>query len=180
MRRCARDIIKQPTTIQAHETRLRAALASPGVEPVQGVIADIFVTFGKDHAPLKRRLLALCRDRLPGHVLRWFEAQISAAALEPVTALATRWSVLARPSANISTRARRCGPDDSRLLANQAIAAMEANDHSALQAFLHHCITCHDNLAFMLARRAMLQRVRVLPSEWDLTSQQLEQAMETT
>jgi hypothetical protein len=65
-------------------------------------------------------------------------------------------------------------------LAAQAIAAIERDDQKSLQAFLHHCVTCHDNLAFMLARRAMLRLGASLPPEWDLTSKQLEQSMELT
>lgn len=180
MRRHARSILQNTQDVSAHLGRLHAALALSGTEPVQGVLADLFVAFGETQSVLKHAGLELARARMAGHVLRWFESQVAAPALYPITALATRWSVLAAPSADVSTRARRCSVDDSRLLAAQAIADMASNDHVALQAFLHHCVTCHDNLAFMLARRAMLRTMSELPPEWDLTSKQLEQPVVLT
>lgn len=53
-----------------------------------------------------------------------------------INPLATRWSVLAQPSADISTRARRCSVDDSRRLAEQAVLAFEALKNS--RAVFHH------------------------------------------
>lgn len=178
MRRTARRIVQNHQDVSAHLARLHAALALPGAEPAQGVLADLFMAFGTTQSVMKRGALELARARLATHVVRWFESQVMSPALAPITALATRWSVLATASADISTRARRCSVDDSRLLAAQAMADMAANRQEALQAFLHHCITCHDNLAFMLARRAMLAQSPELPEDWNLTSQQLEQSME--
>jgi hypothetical protein len=37
-------------------------------------------------------------------------------------------------------------------------------------------VTCHDNLAFMLARRSMLRLDAPLPADWEAVSRQLEQA----
>jgi hypothetical protein len=82
--------------------------------------------------------------------------------------------VLATPSADISTRARRCSADDSRALAQLAIQAVSESDEQAQQLFLHHCLTCHDNMAFMLARRALLKAASQLPPGWEEVSQQLE------
>lgn len=147
-----------------------------GAEPVQGALADLFTQFGaRDHA-LKHSALQLASGRLAGHVARWFNAQAKADPLPSINALATRWSVLAHPSADISTRARRCSVDDSRAVAAEAIDAIGRGDAVALQAFLHHCVTCHDNLAFMLARRALLKLSDSLPEEWETVSRQLEQA----
>ncbi|TXT39430.1 MAG: hypothetical protein FD135_2190 [Comamonadaceae bacterium] len=180
LRRHARSIMREASNVSAHLGRLHAALTLAGSEPAQGALADMFVAFGESQSVLKRAGLELARDRLAGHVLRWFESQVEAPALYHITPLATRWSVLATSSADISTRARRCSVDDSRLLAAQAIGAIERKDEKSLQEFLHHCVTCHDNLAFMLARRAMLRTGVELPPEWDLTSKQLEQSMELT
>ena len=160
--------------------RLKAALELPGAEPVQGALADLFGSFGAAHAALKRSALKLAKGRLSAHAARWFEAQIGQAALPAINPLATRWSVLAHPSAGISTRTRRCGPDDSRLLAGQAVVAFQAGDQTAQNQFLHHCVTCHDNLAFMLARRALRQSGVALPADWEAVSLQLEQPGETT
>lgn len=179
VRRHGRDLLRNPDDISAHMARLQASLALAGAEPVQGALADLFSRFGARDAPRKRTALQLAGARLPAHARRWFEAQIGQAALPAIHPLATRWSVLAHPSADISTRARRCSPDDSRLLAAQAVQAFADADQSAQSAFLHHCVTCHDNLAFMLARRALLKSGAGLPRDWAEVSLQLEQTRES-
>ena len=178
MRQQARRLVQTPADVSAHLARLQAAIALPGAEPVQGALADVFVALGESNAPFKRTALQLIRERLASHVVRWFEAEVAHPALPRITPLATRWSVLARPSADISTRARRCSVDDSRVLAEHMVKAVECADQAAQQAFLHHCITCHDNLAFMLARRALLRMKASLPHGWDAVSRQLEQPRE--
>jgi len=175
VRQQARRMLRDPLDASAHLARLQAALELPGSEPVQGALADLFVAFGEREVLLKRSALQLARNRLAEHVVRWFEAQAGQARLSRITPLATRWSVLARPSADISTRARRCSGDDSRALADQVVKAVENDDAETQAAFLHHCITCHDNLAFMLARRALLRGGEKLPPNWDEVSRQLQQ-----
>lgn len=178
VRRHARQLLREPTDRDAHMARLQAALALAGAEPAQGALADLFCCFGARDAQFKRTALALARERLPAHAARWFEAQAAQAALTAITPLATRWSVLAHPCADISTRARRCSADDSRLLAGQAVAAFARADQPAQNEFLHHCVTCHDNLAFMLARRVLLKSGAALPGDWAAVSLQLEQNQE--
>ena len=175
VRRYARQLLHNPTSVPVHLARLNAALELPGTEPVQGALADLFVSFDAAEASLKRMALQLVGERLPAYTVRWFEAQVIQTRLPQVSPLATRWSVLARPSADISTRARRCSPDYSRALAAQVVRAVSEQDVPVQQAFLHHCVTCHDNLAFMLARRALLRGGAVLPADWEAVSQQLEQ-----
>lgn len=180
VRQHARQLLRQPRDVGAHLARLHASLELPGSEPVQGALADLFMQFGADEQELKRSAVQLAQGRLAPHVLRGFEARVAQAVVPRITPLATRWSVLARPSADIATRARRCSVDDSRLLAERAEAAWAAGDLAAQQEFLHHCVTCRDNLAFMLARRAVLRTTAVLPDEWQAVSLQLEQPNEGT
>lgn len=182
VRQHARRLIRDPSDVSAHLGRLHASLDLPGSEPVQGALADLFVSFGEREEALKRTALQMARDRLSAHATRWFEAQAGQARLPRITPLATRWSVLARSSADISTRARRCSVDDSRALADQVVKAMAGNQAQtpaqAQQEFLHHCVTCHDNLAFMLARRALLRLGATLPPDWEDVSLQLEKIRE--
>ena len=178
VRQQGRHLLRHPGDVNAHMARLHAALELPGGEPAQGALADLFSCFGAQHETLKRTALQLARPRLSAHAARWFDAQAAQAALPAITPLATRWSVLAHPCADISTRARRCSVDDSRLLAEQAVLAFERGDPSAQNEFLHHCVTCHDNLAFMLARRALLKTGISLPDDWAAVSLQLEQPRE--
>lgn len=180
VRQQARHLLRHPGDVGAHMARLNAALALAGAEPVQGALADLFCCFGTNDEALKRTALQLVRARLSVHAARWFEAQAAQAALPVITPLATRWSVLAHPCADISTRARRCSVDDSRWLAEQAVLAFERDDPSAQNEFLHHCVTCHDNLAFMLARRTLLKTGISLPQDWAAVSLQLEQTRELT
>lgn len=180
LRRRARQLLQNPMDVQRHLEHLRAALALPGSEPVQGALADIFVSFDAQEVTLKRMALQIARPRLAVHTAHWFDAHVSLESLPRITSLATRWSVLARPSTDISTRARRCSVDDSRALAEQVVQAVKSADQSAQQEFLHHCVTCHDNLAFMLARRELLRAGTVLPPDWEAVSLQLEQSREYT
>lgn len=180
VRRHARRLLREPADLDAHMARLQVALDLPGAEPVQGALADLFSCCGAPHAAFKRTALQLAKGRLSAHAARWFEAQIGQAPLPAINPLATRWSVLSHPSADMSTRARRCSADDSRLLAGQAVRAFETMDATAQNEFLHHCVTCHDNLAFMLARRALRQSGAVLPDDWEAVSLQLERPRETT
>lgn len=180
LRQQARQLLRHPHDADVHMARLEAALDLPGAEPVQGALADLFCCFGARDEALKRSALQRVRARLSPHTARWFDALAGQAALPAISPLATRWSVLAHPSANISTRARRCSADDSRLLAERAVLAFERTDLSAQNEFLHHCVTCHDNLAFMLARRALLKKGTSLPSDWAAVCLQLEQPREFT
>ena len=178
VRRHGRRLLTHSKDVGAHLGRLHASLELPGSEPVQGVLADLFTVFGAGEAELKRTALRLAHGRLPGHVARWFEGRVALGPLSRISSLATRWSVLASPSANMSTRARRCSADDSRLLADQAVAAWRRGDLEAQEEFFHHCLTCRDNLAFMLARRALLRDSPELPASWQTLSEQLEHMQE--
>lgn len=178
LRRHARELLRNPEHLHTHWSRLQAALELPGSEPSQGALADIFVSLDENARAFKRNAIDLVRARLSAHVLRWFEALADRARVTRVTSLATRWSVLARPCVDISTRARRCSPDDSRIWAEQAVRAYRSADAQAQQDFFHHCVTCHDNLAFMLARRDVLRLASSLPVDWEAVSQQLERAWE--
>jgi mono/diheme cytochrome c family protein len=173
-RRHARQLLRDPQSSGTHLARLQAATELPGAEPVQGALADLFVGLGPEQASARRAGLAMAGHRLAPHVRGWFEAQVMSPRVARISPLATRWSVLAVPTADMSTRARRCSPDDSRWLAAQVVQAVVQGDEAAQQAFLHHCVTCHDNLAFMLARRAVLKIQPLLPPAWNDVSAQLE------
>jgi hypothetical protein len=130
-----RRVLRNQGDAACHTARVEAALALPGAEPVQGALADLFCVFGAAHAQSKRQALDLAHTRLAAHVVGWFASQLDAPALPVVCALATRWSVLAVVSADISTRARRCSADDSRVLAAQVVEAFKSADQQAQQKF---------------------------------------------
>lgn len=165
-RRHARRIAGAPQDMAAHLARVNALLAIDRVEPVQGALADLFVSAGADRATVKSAALLLASARLPAHVRERFAAWVPQGCLPRVTPLATRWSMLARPSGAVSTRARRCGVDDSRAAAERVLAAVRMNELGVQEEFLHHCLTCRDTLAFMLARRSLLKAAHSLPPGW--------------
>ena len=175
LRQHARQLLRQPDDVSAHWGRINAALQLPGSEPVQGALADLFLSFDAEGESLKRSALESVRTRLAAHVVRSFSAQAGGLPLSRITSLATRWSVLARPSADISTRARRVSVDDSRLLAQRFVGDSAGGNLEAEQEFLLHCVTCQDKLAFMLARRALLTAGRELSPDWEVVGQQLQE-----
>ncbi len=178
LRRHCRRLLQHRNDRQLHLARVQAALALPGSEPVQGALADVFAVFGRGDTQVKRVALQMARARLSVRVVTQFVALVDADTLPLINSLATRWSILARPSVDISTRARRCSPDDSRRLAAQVLQDFEHGDESAQHEFFQHCLTCHDKLAFMLARRDILQRQAKLPEIWEQVSLQLEHSVE--
>ena len=166
VRRQTRALARRRGDLAIHLARVHAAMQLDGVEPVQGALADLFASFGADGAALKRAALQLAAPRLGERTARRFEAWVAAQRLPRITPLATRWSLLAHPSADMSTRSRRCSADDSRAIAAQALSACETQDLAAQELFLHHCLTCQDRLAFMLVRRELLKRQASLPAGW--------------
>lgn len=174
VRRQSRVLLRRRDDAAVHLARIHASLQLDGVEPVQGALADLFVCFGEESASLKQLALQLAAPRLEERMTRRFEAWVAAPRLPRHTALATRWSLLARPSVDIRTRARRCSADDSRAIAAQAITACEAGDLAAQELFFHHCVTCDDRLAFMLVRRELNRRGASYPVGWSAVDRTLQ------
>ncbi|MCX7257311.1 MAG: hypothetical protein NTZ64_11385 [Polaromonas sp.] len=166
VRRHSRALARRHGDVGVHLARIHASLQLDGIEPVQGALADMFGSFGKDSAALKAAALQLAAPRLGDRLVRRFQLWVAAQALPPITPLATRWSLLVSASADTPTRSRRCGADDSRRLAAQFLAAFAVHEEGAQVQFLHHCLTCQDRLAFMIARREILKRQDHLPDGW--------------
>lgn len=192
LRRHTRQVLRQPASVAAHLARLDAALALPGAEPVQGALADLLMGLGATHSAVVRAAVQLAAPRLAEPVCRAFEHRArrtddpvlahrhgtAPEQLPRVTPLATRWSVLAIPSADVTTRARRVSADDSRALAAAVAPALGATDAAAIaaqEAFLHHCTTCRDALAYMLASRAARKAGVELSAAWQAVGAALEQ-----
>ena len=62
---------------------------------------------------------------------------------------------------------------DESMIEWVAVESFQAADPTVQNEFLHHCVTCHDNLAFMLARRALRLTGAMLPGDWETVSLQL-------
>lgn len=166
-RQAGRRVLRTPADRVVHHSRVRAACALDGSEPVQGALADMLSACTPDPAfgaELRDREVSV---RLAPFVLNAFVAQVRAARrLDRVTPLATRWCVLAVPSLDVPPRALLCGVDDSRAIAAHAVGPLLAGDDVVERAFLAHCVGAGDTLAFMLARRGMLRSGRELSGPW--------------
>jgi hypothetical protein len=170
----SRRLLARPDDAQEHLKRVELALILDGTEPVQGALADMFVQLDDRHIEDKRSAFNTCANRLSPRVRAEFEMQLGQGALSRINTVATRWSLLSIPTADIPARVRRCSLDDSRKLAQLAIQAFKGQDFETQQNFLDHCMTCHDKMAFMLARREVLRLVDRLPSDWHSVGNRLE------
>ena len=173
VRRHMRTLARHPEDLAAHLARVHAALQLNGVEPVQGALADLFGSLGPSAAALKAAALQMAAPRLGPRLVGRFNVWVAAPALPRVTSLATRWSFLTSPSADVAIRVRRCSADDSRSMAAQALVAYEQQNLPEQAQFLHHCLTCEDRLAFMLVRRELLKHQACLPADWAAVEAQL-------
>ena len=176
-RACTRRLLNDSSNIALHHERLASALALDGSEPVQGALVDLF--FGCTAASMndRREALELVWHRLNPLIGQVFKAHLASSLSLSSSRLATRWSILVSPSLDIPRRALRCSADDSRAFAAIAIDAWHNKDEMAQQTFLEHCLVCGDTLAFMLARRAILQKHDTLPASWSAVGYQLEQVV---
>ncbi len=176
-RQAGRRVLRDHSELDAHEARVLIACELGGAEPVQGALADM----AHAGAPDRRRLSGLLqrpevRERLSGDIIEAFEEEMRMGLpLPQVTRLATRHSIVAMPSLDVPARAIRCGVDDSRRVAAEAIPALLAGDAAAEAAFLDHCEGALDTLAFMLARRALIKARRELSPRWRAASEVLQQ-----
>lgn len=98
--------------------------------------------------------------------------------LPRVSALATRFCVLAMPSLDVPKRALLVGVDDSRELAAQAIPALLAGDDEAEAAFLDHCEGAGDSSWPGVGQpRPVARRLLLMAPRWDEVSAALQQGV---
>ena len=174
-RQAGRGILLRPNDRQRHEERVFTACELDGTEPLQGTLADLLHACAPDAAWNRALLLRASVDqRLPAHVYCAVLGQVQSTSRLPATnALATRWSVLTRPSLDVPRRALLCSIDDARTIAARAIPALLAGDADTEQAFLAHCEGAGDTLAFMMARRALTRQGLALSQHWDTVLESL-------
>lgn len=175
-RTCA--VARAPQDAASHLARLHAALQLDDTEPVQGVLADMFVALPGSEGAMRQVALQLAGERLHPYVAEAFARHAHGHALSAITPLATRWSVFAQPSASVPARVRRTSPDHSRRMAKQVVEALLDGD--PMQApriendFLDHCISCQDKLAFMVASRDLRRHEVAVGDRWSQVAAWLE------
>ncbi|MFO1268214.1 MAG: hypothetical protein U1F67_16440 [Rubrivivax sp.] len=181
-RAAGRRVLAEPQSLKQHLTRVRAACAMAGSEPVQGSLADLWchgegtpravtiaivpamMTGPRQQRPRRTPAASFqAQSRLMPHVARVRARarrdELTRTAPKP-PAPWPRAGPRDRPAhagAARATPARR--PDDSRALA----AAAEAVRNDAAAGFIEHCRVCGDVAAFLLARRPLLAQARELP-----------------
>ena len=170
----SRQVFKDRNNVALHQSRLQAAMNLPGSEPVQGAFVDLLVGCLPATEDDQQAALCFVQDRLNPLLVTKLKPYIGNPALPLSNALATRWSVIASPSLDMPRRTMRCNTDDSRLLAQNAVKAWQDHDVATQDAFLEHCVICQDKLAFLLARRSLLQQLDELPAAWKVVGDQLE------
>ncbi|MGY1458998.1 hypothetical protein ACW5F0_10165 [Luteimonas sp. A534] len=174
-----RRIRSEPTDAAVHLTRLGAAMRMEGSEPVQGALADLFHALPAAAGSIHLTALQLAAPRLGQHVADAFRRLCQGRTLAAVHPLATRWSVLCQPSAEVPARVRRTSPDESRRRATQVVQSLcEGGPLEASRMereFLEHCISCQDKLAFMLATRELRRQQVWLAASWQQAASWLEQ-----
>ena len=179
LRTHARRLLLSPQDAGAHMARLHAALQMPDSEPVQGALADLYVSLPRSESALRVAALQMAESRLNPHVAEAFARNSQGYPLPAITPLATRWSVLAHPSADVPARVRRASPDHSRRLAREVVQALCEGEPAVAarveSAFLDHCINCQDKLAFMLATRELRREELALDDRWSRAASWLEQ-----
>ena len=171
-----RRVLREPANPYWHRRRVACAWQLDGAEPLQAALLDYLHGCGAAAAGDLREALGQAQDRLPASALAVLRQRLAdeVAAQPRFDPLATRWSVLASPSMDVPRRTVRVSPDESRRLAAAVVPAVEGGDAQAEQAFLEHCLTCADVLAFMLARRALLARGWRETEAWQKTSTALQ------
>jgi hypothetical protein len=177
-RRRTAAVVRAPADAGVHLARLQAALMLHDGEPMQGALADLFAALPEQDSGVRLAALQLVATRLPAHLREIFEQHVQGPRLPPTTPLATRWSVIAQPSASVAARMRRGSADHSRRMAAQVVQALledEPRQAAGIERdFLDHCLSCQDKLAFMLASRELRRHDLAVGDRWDQVAAQLQ------
>lgn len=173
-RQLSRQVFQDRSNVALHQSRLHVALSLPGTEPTQGALVDMFAGCSQATDTDREMALDFVQARLNPLLVAKLRPYITQAGLPLSNALATRWSVIASPSLDMPRRTMRCNSDDSRFHAQNAVKAWQDHDVTKQEAFLEHCVICQDKLAFLLARRSLLQQLDELPAAWKAVGDRLE------
>lgn len=160
----SRQIISQPMSMDIHTSRIMTAMELDKKEPLQGALADMFYGCWYDVPYFGERMLSQVKEKLNPTIRAGFERCVAGSAyVFDVSPLATRWSVLTKPSMQTFDYQLRISSDDSRTVADIIISALldtlededegEARDAIIAeieQDFFSHCLATDDRLAFSI------------------------------
>lgn len=160
----SRQIISQPMNMDIHTSRIMTAMELDKKEPLQGALADMFFGCWFDVPYFGERMLTQVKEKLNPTVLAGFEkCVVGSDYVFDVSPLATRWSVLTKPSMQAFEHQLRISSDDSRSVADIVVSALmdtleeedegEERDEQIAEIendFFAHCLATDDRLAFSI------------------------------
>lgn len=160
----SRQIINQPMNMDIHTSRIMTAMELDKKEPLQGALADMFFGCWYDVPYFGERMLSQVKEKLSPSVLAGFEkCVVGENYVFDVSPLATRWSVLTKPSMQAFEHQLRISSDDSRTVAESVVSALldavedveEDEEQEVLvigieNEFFAHCLATDDRLAFSI------------------------------
>lgn len=161
----SRQVAKQPINMDIHTSRIMVAMELDEKEPLQGALADMFYGCWFDTAYFGDRILEQASEKLNPLMLADFQKCMgNDYHVQPISHLATRWSVLITPTMHAPDHQLRVSQDDSRTVAKVIIDALleQIDDHEQNEKtrndnikaieneFFAHCLACEDRLAFSI------------------------------
>lgn len=154
----SRRVVEKPTSKYDHEQRISVAETFYEDEPLQGALADFFYACWYNLSDENFSLLYEVKDRLSPEVFEKFQRCLEKKEyVQPISELATRWSVLVSPSIDVPMHRLRIGRDDSMRIAKQIsqqlLEAQEQQNEELVEQieadFITHCLACLDRVAFL-------------------------------
>ncbi len=183
-----RQVLSQPMNMDIHTSRVMAALELSDKEPLQGALADMFYGCWYDVPYFGERMLSQVGNKLNAQILQQFQSCIDKRDyIEPVSKLATRWSVLVSPSMAVYSHQLRASSDDARAIAESTITELldereeseeiydDPNIHAIEDQFFDHCLACDDRLAFSLVWWQLSKNGWQFSPRWTAARHRLEQ-----
>lgn len=159
----SRQIIGQPMNMDIHTSRVMTAMELDQKEPLQGALADMFYGCWYDVPYFGERMLSQVKEKLNPDVLTGFERCVAGLDyIFDISPLATRWSVLTKPSMVAFEHQLRISSDDSRIVAEGVITMLldvleeeEGEERNEMieeieKDFFAHSLATDDRLAFSI------------------------------
>lgn len=171
----SRCVLKQPYSKYDHEQRIAIAKLFVENEPLQGAIADYILMYWYELSVQEQNVFAGIEHRFRADILAKFKRCIMQQEyIQPISKLATRWSVLLTPSSDVPAHQQVINREDSLALANsisqQLLQARQEENDSLVNLledeFISHCMACMDRIAFLTVWMKLSNQAWVFTSKW--------------
>lgn len=154
----SRRVLERPQSTYDHEQRIALAKTFDENEPLQGALADYIFTHWYELAIQEQDIFDGIEHRLTSDSIQKFRSCLSKNGyIQPISDLATRWSVLLMPSSDVPLHKLVMNREDSLQLAqhmSQQLLDARVQKNTELieqleSEFLSHCMACMDRIAFL-------------------------------